>query len=179
MEASKKKIPEQKKVIESLQKLAEEYLSGWQRCKADFENYKKQQPEWANNFRLQANEDIIQEIIPVIDNFELALIHLPKNPETKSWSEGILHIKRQLEEILGKNNVKKMEIKRGDVFDPRLHECISEQKSGNELTCKEENSKNQKNNLIVEEVVRSGYLLGEKILRPAKVTIRQTLATSD
>lgn len=166
MEASPKKIPEQKKVIESLQKLAEDYLAGWQRCKADFENYKKQQSEWADNFRLLANEGIIEEIIPVIDNFELALTHLPRNPEAKAWSEGIIHIKKQLEEILSKNNVSKIETKRGDFFDPRLHECVLEKEC--------QDSKNQKNNLIVEEVVRNGYLLGEKILRPVKVTIHQT-----
>ena len=179
MESSKKKVLEQKKAVESLQKLADEYLSGWQRSKADFENYKKQQADWANNVRLSANEEIIQEIIPVVDNFELALVHAPKNSEVKAWSEGIIHTKRQLEEVLNRHNVKKIEVKPGDLFDPQLHDCVSEKALEDEFSCAGEDSKNQKNNLIVESVVRSGYLLGEKILRPAKVTIRQTKITND
>jgi len=171
MQSSQKKIPEQKKAIESLQKLAEEYLSGWRRTKADFENYKKKQAEWADSFRLTANENIISEIIPVIDNFELALAHLPQNPEEKSWSEGIIHIKRQLEEILSKNNVKKMNVKTGDFFDPNIHECINNPLAERFPEEKKSISKNQKNELLVKEVVLSGYFLGSKTLRPAKVTV--------
>jgi len=169
----KKELNKQKDDFELQKKQAEEYLAGWQRCKADFENYKKQQQEWAKDYRLFANENILQEIIPVVDNFELALKHAPESPEVKSWSDGILHIKRQLEEILNYNDVKKIEVSQGDVFDPTIHECVSNRNESNKHACNSENSGNQKNNLIVEEVVRHGYLLGEKILRPAQVTITE------
>jgi molecular chaperone GrpE len=179
MEHSKKKPAIQKKSIEALQKQVNEYLAGWQRCKADFENYKKQQQEWADSFRLFAKEDTLMEIIPVIDNFELALSHAPKDPQIKSWSEGIAHVKRQLEEIINRNNVKKIEVKGGDLFDPKIHECVSEPMKDDKLSRVDDNSENQKNNLIVKEVLQNGYILGEKILRPAKVSIITKIEKND
>ncbi|MFH1182845.1 MAG: nucleotide exchange factor GrpE [Candidatus Moraniibacteriota bacterium] len=177
--AKKKTINKPKNDFESQKKQAEEYLAGWQRSLADFENYKKQQQEWSDDFRLFAKEEILREIIPVIDNFELALSHTPNDPQTKSWSEGIAHVKRQLEEILNRNNVKNIEVKSGDLFDPRIHECVSEPEKENKRVCVDGNSENQKNNLIVKEVLGNGYILGEKILRPAKVTIIMKIGKND
>jgi len=170
MESSKKKPINQKKLIELLQNQTNEYLAGWQRCKADFENFKKQQQEWMKNYRLFANEDLLLEIIPVIDNLELALSHIPQNSESKSWGEGIVHIKKQLEEVLSHNNVRIIEVKPQDVFDPHIHECVAGS-SEKDSFCEAKNSENQKNILIVKEAARNGYRLGEKILRPAQVTV--------
>ena len=55
----KKQPPkEQKEIIDKLQKQSNEYLAGWQRCKADFENYRKQQEEWAKDYCQRATEDL-------------------------------------------------------------------------------------------------------------------------
>jgi len=150
-----------------LRQQADEYLNGWKRCKADFENYKKQQQEWAVSFRAYASEDLLREIIPVIDNFELALNHIPEVPENKSWKEGVSHIKKQLEDILSIHNVKKIEVKPGDNFNPNLHECVNVKEQEKNL---QEIEKFQ----LVDKVVRSGYLISGKLLRPAGVTIKLT-----
>lgn len=167
MEASKKKPTDQKKLIETLQNQAEEYLEGWKRCKADFENFKKNQEEWKNSFRRYATEAILEDIIPVIDNFELAIQHMPETKENEHWGQGILHIKKQLEDILTNHGIKKIEINQDDPFDPAFHECI-EQTQQEECTTEDESKKS----LIVEKVVRPGYLLGDKLLRPARVTVK-------
>jgi len=174
MDTSKKKSPDQKKLIEELQKQVAEYLDGWKRCKADFENYKKQQEERADSFRIYATEDILLQIIPVIDNFELAVDHIPQTPENKLWKEGILHIKKQLDDILSSQGVKKIDLKSGDLFDPNIHECIadnakSEQKSE---SCTEDCTEHGES-FVVEKITRNGYIIGEKLLRPAQVTIRK------
>lgn len=167
--SEKKKNPDQKKLIETIQNQADEYLAGWKRCKADFENYKKQQEESTQNFRVYANESLLREIIPVIDNFELALNHIPEKSENESWQQGILHIKKQLEEILTSNNVHKIEVKTGDHFDPYFHECV---KDNNTDIHKSNESEETDNSLIVEKIIRNGYKLGEKLLRPAQVTLK-------
>lgn len=162
---SKKKLPDRKKLFKELQQRADEYLAGWQRSKADFENYKRSQQEWEKNVRLYAAEDLLHKIIPVIDNFELSINHIPQNEESKPWREGILHIKRQLEDVLVSCGVSVVEVKPGDSFDPNIHECVAEVCEGD--------SDNQKNDIILKKVVRSGYRLGDKILRPAQVTVKR------
>ena len=170
---TKKQFDKQKKSVVELQEQAQEqaneYLAGWKRCKADFENYKKQQEELTQNFRVYANEALLQDIIPVIDNFELALNHIPETSENKSWQQGVLHIKKQLDEVLVNNNVRKIEVKTGDQFDPYFHECVKD--NNNDIPESSESGKSD-NTLVVEKIIRNGYKLGEKLLRPAQVTLK-------
>jgi molecular chaperone GrpE len=156
-----------KKPVENLRKQAEEYLEGWKRCKADFENYKKQQQDWAAGFRLYATQEILEEIIPVIDNFELAVNHIPQTPENKNWLEGITHIKKQLEDILAAHAVTAITARPGDVFDPNIHECV-------QRPAEEECAATNNESFIfqVAEVIRPGYKIGDKLLRPAQVTLK-------
>lgn len=174
MNDGKKKLSDQKKLIETLQKQTDEYLAGWKRCKADFENYKKQQREWAESFRVYATEEIIQDLIPVFDNFELAVNHIPQTPESKSWREGVSHTKKQLEEVLGRYGLKKIAVQSGDPFDPHFHECVEAQNDTQVKQCEEGNIENEKESLVVDKILRSGYLLGEKLIRPAQVTTKNS-----
>jgi len=167
MNKPKSKQLEEKEASNKLRQQAEEYLAGWKRCKADFENYKKRQQEWVKNFSIYSTEEILKEIIPVVDNFELALDHIPEVSENNSWKEGIFHIKKQLEDILTSHNVKKIEVKPGDSFDPNLHECVNLKES-------EENSEETNNFLVLDKIVRNGYLMGDKLIRPAQVTTKLT-----
>jgi len=164
MESSRKKFANKKNLTNSLQQQAAEYLAGWKRCKADFENYKKKQQDWEKSVRLYATEDIILKIIPVIDNFELSINHIPQIEENKSWKEGISHVKKQLEDVLTSFGVTQIKVQPGDLFDPVIHECVA--------PISKENSSNQKNNIILKEIIRSGYQLGDKVLRPAQVTVQ-------
>jgi len=168
---SKKKVKDK---AESLQQQAEEYLDGWKRCKADFENYKKQQQEWAASFRIYAAQDVLEEIIPVIDNFELAVDHIPQTPANESWLEGISHIKKQLEHILESHNVTAIDVQPGQVFDPNIHECAEGQTSEE---CLSDGSKPGASKIA--KVVRKGYKIGEKLLRPARVVLATTENRND
>ncbi len=157
--------PTENKYIE-LKAQSEEYLAGWQRCKADFENYKKRQEEWADNFRKYAHEDLITQFIPLIDNLILALSHIPETEENKNWRIGIDQIVKQGENILLNNQVEIIEVKEGDEFNPEEQECLNgdEEKS-------EPSSPNQKNKFTVSKVLKRGYRMGGKIIQPALVVL--------
>ncbi len=146
-----------------------EYLAGWQRSKADFENYRRQQEEWAKNLRINIKDDFLQEIFPVLDNFNLALEHIPADEKTQTWLLGLSQIKKQLEILLENSSVKKIATQPGDSFDPHIHEAIEEKKISNE---EKGTSQNQKNILRVEKVLRDGYSLDGKILRPTQVSVQ-------
>jgi len=165
---SKKKV-EDKGQTDILRKQAEEYLDGWKRCKADFENYKKQQQDWAAHFRLYAAQEVLEDIIPVVDNFELAVNHIPQTPANQPWLDGVSHIKKQLEDVLAGRNVTAIETQAGDAFDPNIHECVVE--PGRE-ECRTNNGTPQE--LLVKKVVRKGYKIGEKLLRPTQVTLENS-----
>lgn len=159
------KVVTEKEYLE-LKAQSEEYLAGWQRCRADFENYKKRQEEWAENFRKYAHEDLITQIIPLIDNLVLALAHIPETEENKNWRLGLDQIIKQGENILINNQVEIMEVKEGDEFNPEEQECLD---GGGEE--KESSSPNQKSKVTVNKVLKRGYRMGGKIIQPALVVL--------
>lgn len=135
------------------QKLAEKHLDSWKRCQADFENYKKDQEKAREEFRKYAKMDVIEQILPVLDNFEASLAHVPEDEKSNGWVEGITHIKRQIEDILKNNDVEEIAANAGDQFDPAIHEAV---------TGKGE---------TVKKVLQKGYRLNGRILRAAKIEV--------
>jgi len=142
--------------LELEQKIGELTL-GWQRCQADFTNYRKQVEADRSRLVKLANEDLMLQILPVLDNFQLAAKHVPAELEGNNWAQGIKQIEKQLESILENEGLKKIETI-GTQFDPNKHEAIDHVVS------------DQPENEIVEEIM-SGYAFGEEILRPAKVKV--------
>jgi molecular chaperone GrpE len=102
-------------------------------------------------------------ILPVLDNFELALKHVPEKEANNNWIIGILHIKKQLEDFLNQNGVEEIETKAGDELDENIHEVLARDEDENE----EDLTKNPK----IKEVVKRGYRIGERIIRPVVVKI--------
>ena len=132
------------KETEELQKKCEEYLNGWKRERADFLNYKKEEMERIGQLIKYANEEIILKLLPVLDNLCLAAKHIK--------DEGILQIKKQLEDFLAKEGIEAIETV-GKEFDPGTMEAIDGE-----------------GDTVAEEVQR-GYTLHGKVIRPAKVKI--------
>jgi len=152
-----KTLKEIKRELEKCQEEAKKYLTGWKREKADFMNYKKQREREMVKFRELANEDIIINLLPVIDNFNLAVQHLPKELEESDWVKGILHIKVQLENFLKGAGVE--EIKSvGEKFNPEYHEIAGKRKSEEE------------EDVIVGEI-RKGYEMKGRVIRAARVIV--------
>lgn len=145
--------------LEQLKKENEELKSTLLRLQADFDNFRKRNEiERANTIKC-ANEDIISEILPAMDNFSRALTHKPKELVDNEYIKGLEYIKIQLEKILTDNGLKKIECKRGDEFDHNLEEAIE--------TVEDKELKSGQ----ITEVVLDGYKLGDKLIRPASVKV--------
>lgn len=159
-----KKVEVLKEEVESQVGKADEYLAGWQRCQADFENYKKMQSEAQKDIVRYASQNIIMQLIPVLDNFNSSLEHVPADQQESGWVTGLTYIQKQLEGVLFENGVSMVDVKEGDSFDPAKCEAIEDK----ECVSREE-KKEFKN--IVKKIVQRGYLMGERVIRPARVVV--------
>lgn len=140
----------------------EESLSGWHRTLADFDNYKKRALEREREFNQYASEGIINEMLPVLDNFHSATEHIPVADQENPWVTGIMYIQKQMEKVFEDNDVVEMEVKIGDVFNAEIMEAV---KSDDES--EENNSKKES----VVKIVQKGYRIKGKIMRPVKVVV--------
>jgi molecular chaperone GrpE len=142
-------------ILAKCQKEKEEYLAGWQRERADFLNYKKDEMARISEILKYATEGLILKILPILDNFHEAEKAIPPNEKNK-FLDGVLQIKKQIKELLEKEGIEEIKALE-EKFDPDLHEAVGTAE-GKEL------------GKIVEEV-KKGYKLNGKVLRPAKVKI--------
>lgn len=141
------------------------YLNDLQRLQADFSNYKKRQQESQKELAGYLIEKLVLDLIPVLDNFRMATNHVPESSKSDPWVTGIQYIEKQLEDVLTANGMQVIEANVGDVFDPRVHEAISQENNGSE----EEKSDNAETKIV--KVLQKGYKLGDRIIRPVKVTV--------
>lgn len=148
-------VADLKEQIEEMTTQRDEYLAGWQRAKADFINYKKEEVKKLEDIARYGSGDLIKDLISVMDNFDLALRTLEKAGPVE---KGIYLIRTQIEDILKKRGLVKIEIKPGDMFDPAVAEALSEVDA------------EAPPGTIVEEI-EPGYRLHEKVLRPARVIV--------
>ncbi|PIS13365.1 MAG: nucleotide exchange factor GrpE [Candidatus Tagabacteria bacterium CG09_land_8_20_14_0_10_41_14] len=151
-EEAKNKLKKIKEKLKRCQKEKEEYLSGWQRCRADFINARKDEEKKREEFIKFSNQIILLNLLPVLDSFDSALKHTEHKEK-----RGFVLIKTQLDEILKKHGLEPIKSE-GENFNPQFHEAAEEVESEKE------------SGIIVEEI-QKGYLLHEKVLRPSKVKI--------
>ena len=136
--------------------LQDEYLAGWQRERADFLNYKREEIQRLKLFLEYANEDVLVKLLPILDNLELADKELTEDQKNNGFVKGVLQIAGQLREFLKTQGVEEME-SFGKKFNPEFHEAVGEMEG--------------KETGTIGEVVAKGYTLRGKILRPAKVKV--------
>lgn len=153
-------IEDLKKQLEECQKLKDEYLQGWQRARADFLNYKKEEMERIGELLKYANEEFVLRILPVLDNFDLIEKKLPENLKNDDNIKGLLLVKKQILDLLKNWGVEEIKTL-GEKFDPNLHEAVEEV---------EAKGKDIKSGIIVEEI-QKGYKINGRLLRPAKVNV--------
>ncbi len=161
MTEDKKKLnlEELKKELEICQKQKSEYLTGWQRARADFLNYKKEERERIEEILKYTNEELIFKILPILDNFYLIETKLPEDIKKNENVKGILQIKNQIIDLLKREGVEELKIKVGDKFDPNYQEAVeTTEKEGIEPG-------------IILEITQKGYIINGRLLRPAKVKV--------
>jgi len=144
--------------LKECEKMRAEYLVGWQRARADFLNYKKEETKKMDEFLKYANLGIILKILSILDNFYLAEKKMPESFKEDENIKGLFQIKNQILDFLKNQGVE--EIKSfGQKFDPNLHEAVEIIKGGDKETDK-----------IIKEI-QKGYKLYDKVIRPAKVRV--------
>jgi len=137
---------------------AHEYLDGWQRALAEFANYKRRmEREQAQAYQIAAG-NVIKRYLEILDDLERALKTRPAEGDGAAWANGIELITRKLASFLEVEGVTPMPAE-GQFFDPNMHEAISQ-----------EESPDYESGQII-EVIKQGYLLGERVLRPAQVRL--------
>ena len=150
---------ELKEKLELAEKQRDEYLGGWQRAKADFINYKKEEMTRLSEIAKYASEDLVREMIVVLDNFDLGLAALEEKGQVE---KGVYMIRAQMEDVLKRRGLVKVDMKAGDAYDPSIAEAIAEvdPPAGGKI----------ESGSIV-EIIEPGYKLNDKLIRPARVKV--------
>ena len=148
--------------MESLrQELAEEQakaeanLAGWQRAQADFTNFKRRSEQEREEFIRFVNAGLLLELLPVLDDLERALEHVPAKLSGAAWVDGVKLIYRKFSAVLEAQGLTQIEAL-GEPFDPNLHEAVRQEKG--------------REGIIIEEI-RKGYQLHDKVVRPTMVVV--------
>lgn len=136
------------------------------RTAAELENYRKRSQREKEEAKKKANVSLLEDLVPVVDNFALGLQAAEQHEGGKAFAEGFEMILSQLKNALAQNGVQEINPK-GEVFDPQYHECVAHVPS----TEVEEGQ--------VLEVQRIGYRLGDRLIRPATVIVSKGAEDKD
>jgi molecular chaperone GrpE len=147
-----------KKRLEETEKEGKDHYERLLRVAADFENYKKRAAKEKEEWMKFANEDLLKAILPFIDNLERAVDHAEKVKDTGVMIEGVRLTLQHLLQVLNKFGVSPIE-SIGKPFDPTFHEAML-------MVETDQHEPNQ----VVEEF-QKGYLLNDRLLRPATVSV--------
>lgn len=158
-----------KPTIANLQQQITDLTDALQRERADVINVRRRHDEQLGSLRTMVKANVVRELLPVIDNFERALKHVPansgqlstdnKNKQDSEWTKGMMTIKAQFDTTLKNMSVERIKTV-GEVFDPKYHEAVSmDDSSGGsvELVCEE---------------LQPGYKIGNDIIRHSMVKVK-------
>lgn len=137
---------------------ATENLEGWQRAQAEFANYKKRMARDQEMLSADVRGRVVKRYLEVMDDLELALKNRPQDGTGAEWAKGVELIYRKLVNYLESEGLTLMDVQ-GKSFDANLHEAVVEEESADHPSG------------TVIEVLRPGYMLGERVLRPAAVKV--------
>lgn len=140
------------------QQKAQEYLSLLQRTQADFVNYRRRVNQEQAEIRLTAQSALLAQLLPVLDDLGRAMGTTPPELAENPWVEGLSLVARRLATLLDQLGVRQVGMP-GETFDPHRHEAIATEAQGDipEGT--------------ILHVIQPGYTLGERIIRPAQVSV--------
>jgi molecular chaperone GrpE len=136
----------------------DEYRDTLKRVQAEFENYRKRMIKEQTAFVDRATSDLVEQLLPVLDSFELALKNLDaaSSDEVESVRKGVELVYAELLGVLEKAGLTRIEAE-GKPFDPNVHEAVMQEDGDGEP--------------VVTDVLRTGYTLKGRVLRPAMVKV--------
>ena len=154
LEEFAEELSEEEKVQQELAQWKDKAI----RATADLENFRKRMARDKADAIRFGNQSLLSSLLPVIDNFNMGMMAAEQDSGSMIYM-GMQMVQKQLIDFLGEQGVTELTINKGDSFDPNLHEAISQ----------EENEEVADGGVI--RVMRKGYMIGDRLLRPANVIV--------
>lgn len=145
-------------LVNDLEQQIAELTEALQRERADVTNIRRRHDEQMAHLRTTMKAHVVKDLLPVIDNFERALKHVPAELTNNDYVKGVEGIVKQFEKTLADMGVERIATV-GQPFDPRLHEAVSMEEGDGEQE-------------IVSEELQSGYKVGDEVIRHAMVRVK-------
>lgn len=156
----KKTLKKLRADLKQAKKEKEEYLTGWQKERADFANFKRQEDDRKTMFSEAMRERILSRFLTVMDSFNMAFANKEAWEKVDAnWRKGIEYIYAQMNGVFEEYGVKAIG-EEGENFDPNIHQSI-------DMVATEDKEQNHN----VAEVIQKGYKLGDRVIRPARVNV--------
>jgi len=150
--------PKKDEEIVALQQQVAELTDALQRERADVINVRRRHDEQVASLKDTVKANVVRDLLPVIDNFERSLKHVPKDLEGNDYIKGVQGVVKQFERTLADIGVERIKTV-GEPFDPRYHEAVSMDEGDGTTE-------------IVSEELQSGYSLGDEVIRHAMVRVK-------
>ncbi|MBU0683314.1 MAG: nucleotide exchange factor GrpE [Candidatus Omnitrophota bacterium] len=141
----------------------DDYYNKWLKVHAEYENTRRRMEKEKEEYFKFANESIIAQLFPIVDNFDMALSAMDKAEDKEAVMNGIKLVQKEFHKVLEDRGVKKIETN-GKQFDPHFHEAVLAIETTDAL-----------DGVILEEL-RSGYVLNDRLLRAAQVKVAKNVA---
>lgn len=158
--AAKAKMQKLTSELEKAKADRQEYLDGWQRCKADSVNAKKEAAQEMQRMTSRAKADVAEDLVPVLDSFDMATGTPAWESIDENWRAGMEQVRNQLLDVLSRHGIERFG-KIGEMYDPHRHEAVQEI----EDVAGESGS--------IARILRYGYKSSDRIIRPAQVIIKK------
>ncbi|SJZ96523.1 nucleotide exchange factor GrpE [Selenihalanaerobacter shriftii] len=136
----------------------QKYIDRLQRSQAEFSNYKKRVRREKERLKSNATKELVNELLPVLDNFERALSSSKDNQDLTGFLEGVEMVSRQLTKVLKEEGLKVIPTV-GDEFDPKIHEAVMQVES------------DEYESGIITEELQKGYIFNDQVLRASMVKV--------
>lgn len=158
--AAKAKLSKLRDELENVKKERQEYLDGWQRAKADMINSRQELMRQAQRTGERAVETLVEDLIPALDGFDLASGSPAWETIDKDWRNGMEQVRNQILNVLQRHGIVRYG-KVGDAFDHALYEAI------------EETADVPGESGTIFRILRYGYKMGDRVIRPAQVIVKK------
>lgn len=141
-----------------VKKKKSDHVEQLKRAQAELANLQKRTERERGEFARFANQELIIDLLPVLDNFDRALAHVPEADKNSNWLTGITYIQKQLLEVLQRQGVAIKAVKLGEPFDPTYQNAIEHRPS------------DEPENTII-QIINQAYTMNDTVIRPATVIV--------
>lgn len=144
---------------EELEQRVAELTLDLQRTRADFENYRKRVEQEKEMARGSGRAGAIMKLLPVVDNIERAITHLPEELKDNAWANSVVKLTKNLEKSLSDMGVERIPASTGDAFDPDLHDAVQFDEDA------------EGEHEVIAEELQPGYKVDGIVMRPSMVKV--------